>query len=151
MKDLEFANEINAALERNHKEWPNRLNSMLNLKLIDCSREERYAEFEFRSQDWMKNPYDGVHGGIISSVFDTCIGFGAVGLSHSYVSTTDLSVSFLKPMTGEAFLVRVDYTQVGKRMIRSIAKAVDKKTGVLCATAMASFMTAGKLETENWV
>ena len=65
MKDLEFANEINAALERNHKEWPNRLNSMLNLKLIDCSREERYAEFEFRSQDWMKNPYDGVHGGII--------------------------------------------------------------------------------------
>ena len=99
----------------------------------------------------MKNPYDGVHGGIISSVFDTCIGFGAVGLSHSYVSTTDLSVSFLKPMTGEEFLVHVDYTQVGKRMIRSIAKAVDKKTGVLCATAMASFMTAGKLETENWV
>lgn len=150
MNDLEMAKEINDALNRNREKWPERLNSMLGLALADCSREERYADFEFRSQDWMKNPYDGVHGGIISSVFDTCMGFGAVVLSHSYVSTTDLAVSFLKAMTGEHYRIHVEYTQIGRRMIRGISKAVDAKTGVICATAMASFMTAGPLDKGGW-
>lgn len=150
MKDLELAKEMKDALERNAKKWPHRLNHMLGLGLVDCSRQECYIEYEFSSQDWMKNPYDGVHGGITSSVVDTCMGLGAVALSQSYVTTTDLSVSFLKAMTGERYLVRVEYTQLGKRMIRCMAKVIDRKTGVLCATSMASFMAVAPLDQKEW-
>lgn len=150
MKDLELAKEITDALERNAKRWPQRVNHMLGLSLTDCSREERYVECEFTSQDWMKNPYDGVHGGIISSVADTCMGLGAVAFSQHYITTTDLSVSFLKAMMGDSYLVRVEYTQVGKRMIRCMAKITDKKTGALCVTAMGSFMALAPLEKDAW-
>ncbi len=140
MKDIEFAKEIQTIIQRNRMQ-PERLNARLNIKLEDCSREEKFVEYSFEAQEWMLNPYGGVHGGIICSIFDTGMGIGAVALSAKMVSTSDISVSYLKPMNGKSFLFRIEYTNVGRRMIRCMAKAADRETGVVCASAMASFVT----------
>lgn len=145
MKDLEFAKEFED-VRMYAQSQPQRLNALLDLKLLDCSREEMWAEYEFEAKEWCRNPYGGVHGGIICSIIDTGMGFTCATYSNKYVSTTDLSVSYLKPMMGTKFMVRVELTQAGSRMIRCLAKVTDAETGILCATGMGSFITAGDRE-----
>ena len=142
MKDLKFAEEITDLYAFAQKD-PERLNARLDLKLQDCSRDEMWVEFDFESREWCLNPYGGVHGGAICSMIDTAMGFSCAAYSGKYVSTTDLSVSYLKPMMGKRYIIHVDLTQAGSRMIRCMAKVCDGDSGVLCATGMGSFITAG--------
>jgi len=142
LKDTEFAKEMEAIIESSALQ-PARLNYKLGLELFDCSRQERFVEMTFKAKEWCKNPSGGIHGGVISSLFDTVTGMGAVGLTGMNVTTTDLTVSFLKPFNGEEFLFHVDYTNVGRRMVRGTGRAYDKATGKLCATSMGSFMIIG--------
>lgn len=139
LKDRELAKEIESILEDNRQQTE-RLNCRLNLQLLECSTEERFVEFAFDVKEWCLNPYDGVHGGAICTLFDTGLGMGAVAITQKMVSTTDISVSFLKPMNGNRYIIRADYTQVGRRMVRCTGKAIDAETGVVCATSMASFV-----------
>ena len=46
-------------------------------------------------------------------------------------------------MMGKRYIIHVDLTQAGSRMIRCMAKVCDGDSGVLCATGMGSFITAG--------
>ena len=140
VRDIEFAVEMEEIIEKSSQQ-PERLNAKLDLKMKDCSKEEGYAEFIFEVKEWCKNPYGGVHGGVISAVFDTTMGMGAVGMTKQFVTTTDISVSFLRAMNAETYIFRADYTQVGKRLVRCTGKAIDAETGEVAATAMASFMT----------
>ena len=50
----------------------------------------------FDVKEWCLNPYNGVHGGAICTLFDTGLGMGAVAITQKMVSTTDISVSFFK-------------------------------------------------------
>ena len=139
VKDKELAKEIEEILEDNRQQ-SERLNCRLNLQLVDCSREEGFVEFAFDVKEWCLNPYNGVHGGAICTLFDTGLGMRAVAITQKMVSTTDISVSFLKPMNGKRYIIRAEYTQIGRRMARSVGKAIDAETGVVCATSMASFV-----------
>lgn len=145
MKDLEFAKDFED-IRAYAQSQPQRLNALLNLKLLDGSRAEMWAEYEYEAEDWCRNPYGGVHGGIIASIIDTGMGFTCATYSNKYVSTTDLSVSYLKPMMGTKYMIRVDLTQAGSRMIRCLAKVSDAETGMLCATGMGSFILGGDRE-----
>lgn len=139
MKDIELAKDIQEIINESNKQ-PNRINAMLGLKLSDCSRDERYIEYMFDVKDWCLNPYNGVHGGIICSILDTAMGKGVVALTQKFASTADMSVSFLAPMRGSRYLIRCDYTQIGRRMVRVMSRAIDAETGAVCATSMASFV-----------
>lgn len=139
LKDTELAKDIEEIIEKNLGQ-PERINARLNLQLHDCSRQEHFVEFAFDVKEWCLNPYDGIHGGIICSLFDTSMGIGAVALSQYMVSTTDISVSYLRPMNGKRYIFRTEYTHQGRRLYRCMGKAFDAETGALCATAMASFI-----------
>ena len=125
---------------------PQRLNALLNLQLLDGSREEMWAEYAFEADEWCRNPYGGVHGGIIASIIDTGMGMTCATFSNKYVSTTDLSISYLKPMMNCRYRIRVELTQVGSRMIRCMARVSDAESGMLCATGMGSFILGGDRE-----
>ncbi|MGI6721587.1 MAG: PaaI family thioesterase [Anaerovoracaceae bacterium] len=140
MNDVEFKESIIEVLDQ-QQEQPERLNAHLELELIDC----RYKggpeiNYRYRPKEAHLNPYGGVHGGIICSFFDTTIGLGAVALSQKFVTTTDIAVSYLRPLVSESFRINVEYTQIGNKMIRGTGKVFDEKSGVLCATCLASYM-----------
>ncbi len=139
MKDVQFINNIQKIID-NVIRQPERMNAHLDLKIKDASMEEKFAEYIFDVKDWALNPYDGVHGGATCAAFDSAMGITAVALTGRFVSTTDLTVSYLKPMTGKQFLFQIEFTQVGRTMARFTGKAIDTETGVLCATAMSSFV-----------
>lgn len=142
MKDVELAKDIEVIRAFAQKE-PERLNAQLGLKLHDCSRSERWASYRFKRKECWRNPYGGVHGGIICSMIDASMGMTCAAFTNSYVSTADLSVSYLKPMMNEDYIVKVELTQIGNRMIRCMAKVTDAESGQLCATGMSSFIIIG--------
>ena len=145
MKDLELQKTIEELFAYS-SQYPERIISQIGISLADCSRAEQFVDFVFENDRelWL-NQYGGVCGGIISTVFDICMGFGATAMCMGFVSTSDLSVSYLKPMMGARYRVHIEYTQVGSRMIRCIGKAIDTGQDLLCATAQGSFViTQGK-------
>lgn len=79
-------------------------------------------------------------------MIDASMGMTCAAFTNSYVSTADLSVSYLKPMMNEDYIVKVELTQIGNRMIRCMAKVTDAESGQLCATGMSSFIIIGSRE-----
>ena len=69
VKDIEFAMEMEEIIDRPSQQ-PERLNAKLDLKMKDCSKDDKFAEFIFEVKEWCRNPYGGVHGGIISAAFE---------------------------------------------------------------------------------
>jgi uncharacterized protein (TIGR00369 family) len=141
MNKIDFQKNIDNILELNRKQ-PQRMNAQLGLEYVGCGLEEEpWVEFAYRGQEAHRNPYGGIHGGIISALADTCSGIGVVGLTGRYVTTTDLQISFVRAMAGEHFRIHVDYTHVGRTLIRCLGKIYDEDTGKLMATSMATFMS----------
>ncbi len=122
-----------------------RLNALLNLHLKSGLVTDETAVFGFVPEDWCLNHYDGVHGGITASVFDTCMGFTAHAACGALVTTTNLSLDFLRPMTGKSYTVYVEYTHIGRTLISEYARMVDDATGELCAVCTGSYMIIGKV------
>lgn len=84
------------------------------------------------------NPHGSIHGGFVSTLFDTALGCAVHstlerGLGYT---TLDLHVNFVRPLTHESGTVRCDAAVLfeGKRVATAEAKVFDER-GKLCAHA----------------
>lgn len=135
-----FLENMNRILDLNNQQQ-DRFNAALGLELVDCDPgEEPWVEYRYEGREAHRNPYGGIHGGIISALADTCSGMGAVGLTGCYVTTTELQMSFIRAMAGNRFRIRVEYSHVGRTLVRCIGRIREEDTGKLMATSMATFM-----------
>ncbi len=143
MTFTEVLNEIISS-HKNEK-MKKRILASINLKLIGCDEENRsWAEYLYKKQEKFLNPYDGVHGGIACTLADSCMGDTLCGATQALPSTTDLSVSFVRPMTGDAFVIRVDIKMIGRQLAACVCEIKDRATGKLCVQAMGKFILVKK-------
>ena len=141
MKKEELYSSIQNIID-NQADQPGRFNYLLSLKLESAETEPVSITLSFDAREWCLNPFGDVHGGVVASILDTSMGIGAAALSGTSVNTTDMSVSYLSALKGDKFYIRCEYTKVGRRMIRSMARVLDHK-GKIYATAIGSFMVLG--------
>jgi uncharacterized protein (TIGR00369 family) len=142
-KDLKNKDLINAVNERfriNAEIHPDRLNSRMNLKLVSCDWDNRTMEFSFIPDELSLNPYGQVHGGMACCVIDYAGGAGTFALTGALVSTIDLSVTYLKPMAAEKYIVKIEYTHIGSRVVNCTGRMIDGETGEIYVTSMVSYM-----------
>ena len=116
------------------------LNDMIDPQFVDCDPENMSCRVRYRKFKWEDNGRGEVHGGVISAIMDTTMGINAIGLTEGSVSTSDMTISFLRPFRGKSFIVESEALQVGTRVIRLIAKAYDEDTGKCLAVSTGSFM-----------
>lgn len=143
VKELSFKERIEYALQMQYSQevMKNRLNVRLDLKVLDCDKEtESWSEFLFEPREEFLNPYGGVHGGIGCTLLDTCGGLSVHAASRKAPSTTDMSVSYVHPMIGKAFRIRIDITLQGHRLYGVSGSIYDAETGVLCLNGIAKFI-----------
>lgn len=135
----EFKEHIIEVLEAAKKQ-PNRMNASLGLILEKCSVEpEVTVEYIYNVKDLHRNPYNWVHGGIISSLMDYAIGAAAVAYTGHLVATTDMATSFVKAMIGDKYRIKGEFTHAGSSRLNGSVKIFDYETGELCATAQVGF------------
>ena len=116
------------------------LNDMIDPQFVDCDPEKKSCRVRYKKFKWEDNGRGEVHGGVISAMMDTTMGINAIALTTDSVSTSDMTISFLRPFTGKSFIVESEAVQVGSRIIRLMAKAYDEETGKCLAMSTGSFM-----------
>lgn len=125
------------------------LNDMIDPEFVDCDTEKKSVRVRYKKFKWEDNGRGEVHGGVISAMMDTTMGINAIALTEGSVSTSEMTISFLKPFRGKAFIIESEAVQVGERVIRLIAKAFDEDTGKCLAMSTGSFMHVNYEHTEG--
>lgn len=117
---------------------------MLAPEFVECDPVRRTATLRFTVQDWMRNPGRTMHGGLISTAFDSTFGMLTNYYSRNhYITTTNLSISFLEPVfPGDKLYVRVKASRAGRTLVNLTGKAyAENESGRrLTDTATATFM-----------
>lgn len=141
-KQLNFKESIEKLISSQQAdEYKNKMNASLNLKVIDCDEENRsWVDYRYDTIELHQNPYGCIHGGMACTLFDTCAGISGTILAGKFLSTTDLSVSFLKPMSSTFFRIHVEYNLVAHKMIGAEAKMFAGDTNELCAVGMIKYL-----------
>jgi uncharacterized protein (TIGR00369 family) len=116
------------------------LNDMIDPQFVECDPEHMTCKVRYRKFKWEDNGRGEVHGGVISAMMDTTMGINAIALTDGSVSTSDMTISFLRPFRGKSFIVESEAVQIGSRVIRLMAKAFDEETGKCLAMSTGSFM-----------
>ena len=116
------------------------LNDMIDPQFVECDPQRMSCKVRYRKFKWEDNGRGEVHGGVISAMMDTTMGINAIALTDGSVSTSDMTISFLRPFRGQSFIVESEAVQVGSRVIRLMAKAFDEETGKCLAMSTGSFM-----------
>lgn len=103
--------------------------------------DEQRISHRFKAQPWQHNERGDVHGGIIGSMFDSAIGLTAIfAAGWREATTTDLNVSFLRPLDGNSHAVVHTYiVKNGRNMIRLRGEMICEETGKLVATAQGNW------------
>ena len=80
-------------------------------------------------------------GGAAAAMFDTSMGMTVLAfMDCQQAATTDLSVSYIRPFTGNSFIFRTELLHPGKSLVRIRAIAEDETSGKTLASATANFV-----------
>jgi uncharacterized protein (TIGR00369 family) len=91
-------------------------------------------------RDEMKQNHDVVHGGAIASLIDTASAFVILTAidENERVTTTDLTIHYLRPVTVGRMLARARIVRGGRR--RFVVNVEVENDGALAATAVTGYV-----------
>ena len=105
----------------------------------EASEERFWVDFLFKADPSHWNIFEILHGGVAATLFDDCIGIaGAVARGESYVTTSSMSLQYIRGMKGKRFRLHAEITHVGGHMVTGHGEFYDEK-GRLCVSCMASY------------
>ena len=97
--------------------------SMLQPRLLDCDPAAESLTLAFAAQPWARNPNGAIHGGIVSTMFDTAMGLATYAAADVLTPTMSLTTSFLRPVPGEGWIVvRAVITRTGRSVLYASAE-----------------------------
>ena len=94
-------------------------------------------------RDELKQNHGVVHGGAIASLIDTASAFAilAVLQENEKVTTTDLTIHYLRPVTSGRTVARAKIVRAGRR--RFVVSVEVQNNGELAATAVTGYVRIG--------
>ncbi|SGY93720.1 PaaI family thioesterase [Moritella viscosa] len=112
---------------------------IMSLMGVDnCDVDKGYMRFEFNAEEYHYNTIGGVHGGVFSTLLDSCISCAVHTTLPQGVgfSTIDLKVNFIRPITIETGLVICEGNAIhtGRKTAVGEGRLLDA-SGKLLATA----------------
>ena len=116
------------------------LSNKIEPKVIKCDLEKKTSLIRYEKKEWEKNHRGEMHGGAAAVMFDVAMGMTISAFAGGEnVTTTDISVSYIRPFFGDSFDFEVEVLHIGKTMIRVRAIARDTETGKEMASAIANY------------
>lgn len=89
----------------------------------------------------LKQNHGVVHGGAVASLIDTATAFAILSLitPKERVTTVDLTISYLRPVTEGELSTTAEIVRAGRRLF-VVSAAVTDATGRLIATALSTYV-----------
>ena len=126
-----------------HETLPDSIGSRLGFELITCDAEKGEYTLQCKTQAWMNNLSNILHGGIGATILDQAMGNIAqcVMPGEGTVSTVQLQVTYHRPLIpGADVQVRVRVQSVTKNLIHLSAEAsLASAPQRLCITGTSMF------------
>ena len=112
---------------------------MLGIELDDIS--EGVATLGLHVRKELKQNHGVVHGGAIASLIDTAMAFAIITLlaPGEKVTTVDLTVSYLRPLTKGRITARAKVVRSGRRLF-VVTADVFGDDGILASTALSTYI-----------
>ncbi|MCI6639819.1 MAG: PaaI family thioesterase [Pygmaiobacter massiliensis] len=127
---------------------------MIAPQFEDCDPARRSLTLSFTITSWMRNVGRTMHGGLISTAFDTSFGLLTNYYSRGhFITTTNLSITYLEPVfPGEKLVITVKANRAGRTLVGLTGKAwaVQGEKRRLADTATATFMILQEKFTPPW-
>ena len=94
-------------------------------------------------RDELKQNHGVLHGGAIASLIDTAAAFAVLGVlqENEKVTTTDLTIHYLRPVTSGRTVARAKIVRAGRR--RFVVSVEVQNNGELAATAVTGYVRIG--------
>ena len=93
-------------LRNSRKHKLHRINGAMKIQLEDFFEETGEILSSFLIEEWMLNPGDVLHGGILATAFDISLGFHTLVLEREKtIVTTNMRVQFVKQLPLNAKLM----------------------------------------------
>lgn len=128
------------AIEDFFRDKDTSLSNKIEPKVVSCDLEKHTALIRYEKKEWEKNHRGEMHGGATAVMFDVAMGMTISAFAGGEnVTTTDISVSYIRPFFGDRFDFEVGVLHIGKTMIRVRAIARDTETGKEMASAIANY------------
>ena len=112
---------------------------LLGIELDDISSGTATLGLNIRKQ--LTQNHGVVHGGVIASLIDTATAFAIISLlaPRERVTTVDLTVSYLRPLTEGRVTALARVLRAGRRLFVVSAEVFDKD-GKLATTALSTYI-----------
>ena len=112
---------------------------LLGIELDEIS--EGVATLGLNVRKELKQNHGVVHGGAIASLIDTAMAFAIITLlaPGEKVTTVDLTVSYLRPLTKGRITARARVVRSGRRLFVVSADVFDDE-GILASTALSTYI-----------
>jgi len=105
------------------------------------SIESGVARLALPVREELKQNHGMVHGGAIASLIDTATAFAILTVvpARDKVTTIDLTISYLRPLTKGRATAEAKVVRMGRRIIAVSAEIYDS-SGTIAATALSSYL-----------
>jgi len=112
---------------------------LLGIELDEIS--EGVATLGLNVRQELKQNHGVVHGGAIASLIDTAMAFAIITMlaPGERVTTVDLTVSYLRPLTKGRITARAGVVRSGRRLL-VVSADVFGDDGILASTALSTYI-----------
>jgi uncharacterized protein (TIGR00369 family) len=112
---------------------------LLGIELDDISKGTATLGLDIRKE--LTQNHGVVHGGVIASLIDTSMAFAIITVltAREKVTTVDLTVSYLRPLTRGRVTATAKVVRAGQRLFVVSAEVLDD-AGSLAATALSTYI-----------
>ena len=112
---------------------------LLGIELDDISEGVATLGLDVRKE--LKQNHGVVHGGAIASLIDTAMAFAIITLlaPREKVTTVDLTVSYLRPLTKGRITAKARVVRSGRRLV-VVSADVFGDDGILASTALSTYI-----------
>lgn len=120
----------------------NRINKMMNIQLEAFNEESGDLAVSFQVEEWMLNPGDVMHGGMIATAFDMAMGMHTLIFERvKTIVTTNMNIHFIRQIPPEAkLIIHSKLIRNGRQLVNASAEAFIEGKDKVVATAQAEFM-----------
>ena len=126
-----------------HRRSPDSIGDLLHFRVASCRPEAGEYCFRVSTEDWMKNAFGNLHGGIISTIVDQGMGMLATCMmgGKANTPTVQMNITYQHPlMPGDPVLLNIHVEAVTRTLLylRSEVRSAEHPDK-LCATASGVF------------
>lgn len=123
-----------------------RVNALCAPEFVSCCYDTKTLTLRYTVQEWMLNPANTMHGGIVSSVFDLTMGLLSCYCAGGVLTPTiQMQVTFLRPIpAGETLVVEATCDMSGKTLCAMNGRAwLQSAPEKMSATSSGTFYAGG--------